>query len=269
MRGKLTTILIILMFLSGLTLFLYPTVSNYINSLHQTTAIQTYSDEISQLQKEENERMWKEAEAWNRCLAGEDRWQDVKRGYDDLLNASGSGIMAYIEIPAVGITLPIGHGVEAGVLDHSVGHLDWSSLPVGGETTHCVLSGHRGLPSAELLTNIDHLDIKDVFLIHVLGETLKYRVDQIIVVEPEDVSGLQIEKGKDYVTLVTCTPYGINSHRLLVRGTRIDEGNPGTVEVTNEAKLMHPMIPVSVCMLVLVVGVFAAWICFRKKGGRT
>ena len=269
MRGKLTTILIILMFLAGLTLFLYPTVSNYINSLHQTTAIQTYSDEISQLQKEENERMWKEAEAWNRCLAGEDSWQNVQKNYNDLLNASGSGIMAYLEVPAVGITLPIGHGVEAGVLDHSVGHLDWSSLPVGGESTHCVLSGHRGLPTAELLTNIDHLEVKDIFLIHVLGETLKYRVDQITVVEPENVSGLQIEKGKDYVTLVTCTPYGINSHRLLVRGIRIDEGNPGTAEVTNEAKLVHPMIPVSVCMLVILTGMCAVWLYYRKRGGRT
>ncbi len=268
MKGKMTTILIIIMFLAGLTLFLYPIVSNYVNSIHQTTAIQTYSDEVSQLEQEENEKMWMEAEAWNHRLAGGTDLLNLQKEYNDILNAGGNGIMAYLEIPAVGITLPIGHGVEAGVLDHSVGHLDWSSMPVGGKSTHCVLSGHRGLPSAELLTNIDHLEVKDIFLIHVLGETLKYRVDQITVVEPEDVSGLQIESGKDYVTLVTCTPYGINSHRLLVRGVRMGSGTAEVIAVTNEAKLIHPMYPVGVCMGMIFVAMLAVWILMRRKGDR-
>lgn len=169
--------------------------------------------------------------------------EEDKGAYDTLLDISGTGIMGYIEIPTINISLPVYHGTEDAVLQIAVGHLEWSSLPVGGEDTHCVLSGHRGLPSAKLFTNLDKLVVGDKFVMRVLDEVLTYEVDQILIVEPTDVSTLIIEAGKDLCTLVTCTPYGFNSHRLLVRGHRIENQEEAqAIRVTSDAIQIEPLI---------------------------
>ena len=172
---------------------------------------------------------------------------------------SGLGIMGYIDIPGIDCSLPIYHGTEESVLQIAVGHLEWSSLPVGGESTHCVLSGHRGLPSAKLFTNLDKLQAGDIFLLRVLDEVLTYEVDQILIVEPQETGALRIEKGKDYCTLVTCTPYGINTHRLLVRGHRIDNIEEAkTVRVTADAiqiepLLVAPVVAIPILLLLMIL----------------
>lgn len=169
--------------------------------------------------------------------------EEDKGAYDTLLDISGTGVMGYIEIPTINISLPVYHGTEDAVLQIAVGHLEWSSLPVGGEDTHCVLSGHRGLPSAKLFTNLDKLVVGDKFVMRVLDEVLTYEVDQILIVEPTDVSTLMIEAGKDLCTLVTCTPYGINSHQLLVRGHRIENQEEAqAIRVTSDAIQIGPLI---------------------------
>ena len=242
--GRAFSAVIFLLFLAGLSLLLYPTVSNYWNTARQTRAILSYDDSVSRLREEEARRLWEEAEDFNRSLLDRPSsyvlTEDQAARYPSTLLAEGSDVMAYLEIPAIGATLPICHGTESDTLQKSVGHLEWSSLPVGGESTHCVLSGHRGLPSSELLTNIDHLEPGDLFYIHVLGRCLAYQVDQISVVEPDDFSLLGIAPGQDYVTLLTCTPYGINTHRLLVRGVRVQSGGAasGTVNPPNELQVL-------------------------------
>ena len=242
--GRASGVLIFLLFLAGLSLLLYPTVSNYWNTARQTKAILSYDDSVSQLREEEARRLLKEAEDFNRSLLDRPSayalTEDQAARYPSTLLTEGSDVMAYLEVPAIGVTLPICHGTESGTLQKSVGHLEWSSLPVGGESTHCVLSGHRGLPSSELMTNIDHLEPGDLFYIHVLGQRLAYQVDQISVVEPDDFSLLGIEPGQDYVTLLTCTPYGINTHRLLVRGVRVRDGGAvsGNVNPPNELQVI-------------------------------
>lgn len=239
--GRISSAVILLLFLAGLSLLLYPAVSNYWNTARQTRAILSYDDSVSRLREEEARQLWAEAEDFNRSLLDRPSayalTEDQAARYPSALLAEGSDVMAYLEIPSIGITLPICHGTENDTLQKSVGHLEWSSLPTGGPDTHCVLSGHRGLPSSELLTNIDHLETGDLFYIHVLGRRLTYQVDQISVVEPDDFSQLGIQPGEDYVTLLTCTPYGINTHRLLVRGVRVEEGGsaaPGRVDPPNE-----------------------------------
>lgn len=226
MRKHVSTIVLILVFLLGLSLMLYPTVSDCWNSLHQSRAIASYARKVSQLEKDVYDRLWESARAYNRDLA--DRQNafvlsaEQRAAYERLLNVSGQGIMGYLEIPAIDCSLPIYHGTEETVLQIGVGHLEWTSLPVGGESTHCVLSGHRGLPSAKLFTNLDKLSTGDTFRLRVLNEVLTYEVDQVLIVEPQQTAALQVVQGQDYCTLVTCTPYGINTHRLLIRGHRID-----------------------------------------------
>lgn len=221
-----TDLLLILIFFVGLSLLLYPSISDYWNSFHQTRVIQSYTKEVAELEKEQYDTIWNDAWEYNRSLllrsTGFVLPEEQKAEYESLLNLSGQGIMGYLEIPKIEISLPVYHGTEESVLQVGIGHLDWSSLPVGGAGSHCVLSGHRGLPSAKLLTNLDRMQTGDCFYLQVLDETLTYEVDQILIVEPEETAQLQIEEGKDYCTLVTCTPYGINTHRLLVRGTRVD-----------------------------------------------
>lgn len=247
MKKRLPTILLILVFLTGLSLLLYPTVSDYINSLHQSRAIADYAGSVANLDNTIYEKLLTDARNYNAELAGMDYrpafTEEEKREYENLLNVSGNGIIGYIEIPLIGCSLPIYHGTEEEILQIAVGHIDWTSLPVGGESTHCVLSGHRGLPSAKLFTDLDRLTEGDTFLIRVLDETLTYEVDQILIVEPKDTEALQIEKGKDYCTLVTCTPYGINTHRLLVRGHRIENTEEAeAIRVTADALQIDPMI---------------------------
>ena len=233
--------------IAGLSLLLYPSVSDYWNSFHQTQAIASYAEEVSGLNEVEYDKLWAEAQEYNEKLAKQDSIfmlpEAQKKEYTKLLDISGTGIMGYIEIPSIRCSLPIYHGTEESALQIAVGHLEWSSLPVGGESTHCVLSGHRGLPSAKLFTNLDQLKEGDVFLLRVLDEVLTYEVDQILIVEPQETDSLTIEEGKDLCTLVTCTPYGINTHRLLVRGHRIENlEDANSIYVTADAMQIEPLI---------------------------
>ena len=262
-KGNFITILLVLILLVGLSLLLYPSVSDYWNSLHQTKAIATYAEDVANLNQNQYGEIWAAAERYNASLADRDNaylLSDAqKEEYERLLNVSGLGIMGYIEIPSIDCSLPIYHGTEESALQIAVGHLEWSSLPVGGRSTHCVLSGHRGLPSAKLFTNLDKLQMGDVFMLRVLDEVLTYEVDQILIVEPQETGALQIEEGQDYCTLVPCTPYGINTHRLLVRGHRIDNIEAAkTVRVTADAiqiepLLVAPVVAIPILLLLLIL----------------
>lgn len=225
-RKHISTIFIILIFLVGLGFISYPTVSNLWNQAHQSRAIATYSKQVEKLDDSENKKMLKAARKYNKSLLKKsDHWKlskKDKKKYESLLDVSGTGIMGYIEVPKIDCSLPIYHGTDEGALQIAIGHLEGSSLPVGGKSTHCVLSGHRGLPSARLFTDLDQMEEGDIFILNILGRKLAYEVDQIRVVLPEEMSDLEIEEGKDLCTLVTCTPYGINTHRLLVRGHRTE-----------------------------------------------
>ena len=258
-----TTVFLVLLLLAGVSLLLYPSLSNYWNSMHQTRAIASYAETVSQLDTAQYDEMWKAAQDYNRSLAQRETafalTGEQKAAYESLLDVSGLGVMGYIEIPEIDCSLPIYHGTEESVLQVAVGHLEWSNLPVGGEGTHCVLSGHRGLPSAKLFTNLDKLAVGDTFLLRVLDEVLTYEVDQILIVEPEQVDALGIVPGEDYCTLVTCTPYGINTHRLLVRGHRV-ENTPeaARMHVTADATqfdplLVAPVLAIPVLLLLLMI----------------
>ena len=258
-----TTVFLVLLLLAGVSLLLYPSLSDYWNSMHQTRAIASYAETVSQLDTAQYDEMWKVAQDYNRALSQRETafalTDEQKAAYESLLDVSGLGVMGYIEIPEIDCSLPIYHGTEESVLQVAVGHLEWSSLPVGGEGTHCVLSGHRGLPSAKLFTNLDKLVVGDTFLLRVLDEVLTYEVDQILIVEPEQVDALGIVPGEDYCTLVTCTPYGINTHRLLVRGHRV-ENTPeaARMHVTADATqfdplLVAPVLAIPVLLLLLMI----------------
>ncbi|MDO4312463.1 MAG: class C sortase [Eubacteriales bacterium] len=259
-RKNLSTVILILIFLVGLSLLLYPTVSDYWNSFHQSKAIAEYTEQVAELDNETYERLWKDAQDYNRTLIGKagryDMTEEEQEEYESLLNVSGNGIIGYIEIPSIRCSLPIYHGVDEAVLQIAVGHIAGSSLPVGGKGTHCVLSGHRGLPSAKLFTNLDQLTEGDTFILRVLDETLTYEVDQILIVEPHEMDALEIEEGKDYCTLVTCTPYGINTHRLLVRGHRVaNQDEADEARVTADALQIEPVIvaPVMAVPMLLIL----------------
>ena len=258
MRKHLSTIVLVFLLLIGLSLLLYPTVSDYWNSFHQTRAITTYAENVAALDSASYDAIWEAARQYNRNLCSRSNGlrlsEEQKAEYERLLDVSGVGVMGYIEIPEIDVSLPIYHGTEDSVLQVAVGHLEWTSLPVGGESTHCVLSGHRGLPSAKLFTNLDKLREGDTFLLRVLDEILTYEVDQILIVEPQDTAALEIVEGQDYCTLVTCTPYGINTHRLLVRGHRIDNiEEVKTVRVTADAIQIEPMLVASVVAIPMLL----------------
>ena len=258
MKKHLSTILLIAVFLIGLSLLLYPSVSDYWNSFHQSRAIAGYSRQVAQLEGESCDRLWQAAEAYNRALRSRQNvyrlTQEQKAEYESLLNVSGNGIIGYIEIPSIGCSLPIYHGTDEAVLQIAVGHIAGTSLPVGGQGTHCALSGHRGLPSAKLFTDLDKMVDGDIFVLRVLDETLTYVVDRILIVEPYEMDALEIEAGKDYCTLVTCTPYGINTHRLLVRGHRIENiAQAKIVRVTADAVQIEPLIVAPVVAIPLLL----------------
>ena len=225
-KKNLSTIALVLVFFVGLSVLLYPTISDYWNSLHQSQAIATYADSVAEMDEQDYEEMWNAAQEYNEKLFetghGLGLKKKEKKEDNNLLNVSGTGIMGYIEVPKIDCSLPIYHGTDERALQIAIGHLEGSSLPVGGKSTHCVLSGHRGLPSARLFTDLDQMEEGDIFILNILGRKLAYEVDQIKVVRPEEMSDLEIEEGKDLCTLVTCTPYGINTHRLLVRGHRTE-----------------------------------------------
>lgn len=234
MKRILANLSVALIFLAGLSILLYPSVSDYINDLHASRAIVNYDDAVAGLEEEDYTKELEAAVAYNARLAqfsnlsaaasAEEELEDSP--YENLLNVGGSGVMGSIKIPAIKVNLPIYHGTDEAILQVAVGHYVGSSLPVGGESTHAILTGHRGLPSARLFTDLDRLEEGDIFYIKVLGDILEYQIDQIQIVLPEELDSLSITEGEDYVTLVTCTPYGINSHRMLLRGTRIPyDGN--------------------------------------------
>lgn len=262
------TLFLVLILLAGLSLLLYPTFSDWWNSYHQTKAIASYAADVANLSNEDYEKIWKAATEYNASLSERNSdytlTEEQKRQYEQLLNVSGDGMMGYIEIPSINCSLPIYHGTQESVLQIAVGHIEWSSLPVGGESTHCVLSGHRGLPSAKLFTNLDRLQEGDVFMLRVLDEILTYEVDQILIVEPQETGALRIEEGKDYCTLVTCTPYGINTHRLLVRGHRI-ENQDESIRVTSDAIQIDPLIVAPIVAIPMLIILIIGSIMPRRK----
>ena len=225
MRKNLSTIILILIFLVGLSVMLYPSVSDAVNRKHQSRAVAGYAEEVEQLSDADYQTYFDAADAYNRQLNTPPNAfykPDLVSGYAQTLDISGTGIMGYITIPKISVELPIYHGTDEGVLQVAAGHLEGSSLPVGGAGTHAVISAHRGLPSAKLFTNLDELEVGDRFTITVLNRVLTYEVDQISIVLPTEIDQLLPTEGMDYVTLMTCTPYGINTHRLLVRGKRVE-----------------------------------------------
>ena len=272
MKKNRSTIILILIFLVGLSVMLYPTVSDYINQKNQSRAVASYSEEVENLSDVDYQAYFDAADDYNRRLAETPdafyRPEQVS-GYTDTLDVSGTGIMGYITIPKIGVELPIYHGTSDGVLQVAAGHLEGSSLPVGGAGTHAVISAHRGLPSAKLFTNLDELEVGDTFTITVLDRVLTYEVDQVSIVLPTETDLLQPVEGKDYVTLMTCTPYGINTHRLLVRGKRIENAeNQKHIRVTADALRIEPIIvapALAVPMLLVVLVVMLAVPHLRKR----
>ena len=246
MKNRISNIILLVVFFTGLFLLLYPGLSEYWNSFRQSKVISSYTQTVSAMDEQTYDKLWDQAQQYNQKLVqrqnGFSFSEAMRQEYESLLNPSGDGMMGYIEIPCIGVRLPIYHGTEDYELQNGVGHLEWTSLPVGGPSTHCALSGHRGLPSAKLLSNLDKVKEGDIFILYILGNELTYQVDQIRIVEPEDVSCLSTEEGKDLCTLITCTPYGVNTHRLLVRGHRVEnEEDSGTFRVTADAVQIEPV----------------------------
>lgn len=247
MKKHASTILLILILIIGLFLLLYPSFADWWNSFHQSQAITSYSEVVADMDDDQYAQIWNAAWEYNQALterANSYLLSDEQReNYEKLLNLSGNGVMGYIEIPSIDVTLPVYHGTDEAVLQVAIGHLDWTSLPVGGEGSHCVVSGHRGLPSARLFTDLDKMEVGDLFLFRVLDEVLTYQVDQIRIVEPQETDDLLIVPGQDLCTLVTCTPYGINSHRMLVRGHRVEnQAQAKTIRITADAIRIEPVI---------------------------
>ena len=244
MKQRITTAIVVLALIIGVGLIAYPTISDWWNNLHQSRAISSYIEAVNELSPEEYERIWNDAVEYNESLLGQVQTFYLEgeelEYYESQLNIEDNGIMGYLEIPTINVMLPIYHGLDEGILQVAIGHMEDTSLPVGGESTHCVVSGHRGLPSARLLTDIDKMREGDLFMFHTLNEVLTYEVDQIRIVEPEDTKDIQIIPGKDLATLVTCTPYGINSHRMLIRGHRVP--TVAADRVVSEAEQVSPFI---------------------------
>lgn len=277
LKRHFVTIILLLILFVGISLLLYPTVSDYWNSFHQSRSIATYVEEVANMDEDEYQRMVDEAEAYNKTLGTDNsRWlmsDEEKVIYESLLDLTNTGVMGYIEIPAIDVSLPIYHGTDENVLQVAIGHIEGSSLPVGGYDTHCVLSGHRGLPSAKLFTDIDKLTEGDIFILQILGKTLTYEVDQIRIVLPDQMSDLDIVEGEDYCTLVTCTPYGVNSHRMLVRGHRIANDTVSKeIRVSADAIEIEPMVIATIIsvpmLLVIIIFIFATTSNKKKRERR-
>lgn len=261
-KNRISTIFLVAVMIIGIGLMLYPTVSDYWNSMHQSRAIATYVRTVDNTDYETIDRIWTEAGEYNRKLAETGiRYvlpPERKDEYSTQLRTADTDVMAYVEIPKIKCLLPVYHGTDEAVLQVAAGHLEWSSLPVGGESSHCVISGHRGLPSAKLFTNLDEMAEGDIFMLHVLDKTLTYQVDQIRTVLPEELQDLTIEQGRDLCTLITCTPYGVNTHRLLVRGTRIENLDDSGV-VISEATPVDPLL-VTFGAIMLILLAILVWL---------
>lgn len=263
MKKHLSTILLCVFFLAGLSLLLYPTFSNWWNSTRQSKAIADYDHIVETMDQEEYDRLLNAAKAFNEELKKAGTMYKLSDAqleeYYKILDISGTGIMGTIEIPEIDVEYPIYHGTKESVLAIAIGHIPGTSFPIGGTSTHCVLSGHRGLPSARLFTDLDKLAVGDLFVLRSLDEMSTYEVDQIRIVLPHEVDELRLSLGEDFCTLVTCTPYGINTHRLLVRGHRVPNEYVSSVRITSDAIQIEPMVvapivaaPILVLLLVLV-----------------
>ena len=268
MKKHSGTILLVLIFFVGLAVMLYPTISDYINQRNQTRVVNSYAQQVDGLSDADYTAYFDAADVFNQKIAADpDALYHTDRfsTYSTTLDVTGTGIMGYITIPRIGVELPIYHGTSDAVLQVAAGHLEGTSLPVGGESTHAVISAHRGLPSAKLFTNLDQLEVGDTFTITVLDRVLTYEVDQISIVLPTETDNLKVVDGKDYVTLMTCTPYGINSHRLLVRGRRIETPDKlKHIRVTADAVKIEPIITAPIMALPLLL-VLLLWLLFSNR----
>ncbi|MDR1572259.1 MAG: class C sortase [Clostridiales Family XIII bacterium] len=271
LRRHALTLTLLGVFFAGLSVLLYPFVSDYVNSRHQSRVIAGYSESVVRMDDASYAGMLDAARAYNEALrANPSRYilsEEERAEYESLLRVSGTGAMGYLEIPSIRVRLPIYHGTGEEVLQAGIGHMEGTSLPVGGPGTHTAITGHRGLPSSLLLTDLDKMSIGDLFMITTLDEVLSYEADQILIVEPDELESLAIVEGMDYATLVTCTPYGINSHRLLVRGHRV-EGAGGGARVTADAIMIEPAFSAAIfaapMLLALLIG---ALIRYRRRRG--
>ncbi|MEA4915047.1 MAG: class C sortase [Christensenella sp.] len=276
MKKLLPNLMLAFVFLAGLTLLLYPTVSNYINTLHQSHVVSSYEAEVAKHQAEDYTPIREAAIAYNAALAANPnrflQTDEELTAYNALLNPFNNGIMGYVEIDKIDVKLPIYHGTDDSVLQVGAGHVVGTSLPTGGAGTHCAISGHSGLPSAMLFTNLDQLAVGDEFLLHVLNEALTYRVDQILVVEPYDLTVLEIDPDQDYCTLVTCTPYGINSHRLMVRGVRTQKEAPVATSAPVQTEIIqsepYAYAPAVLAILFLLILIFILLLWEKKTRRR-
>ena len=271
-----STIILTVIFLVGLGVMLYPTVSDYWNSFHQTRAIANYDAVVAELDETDYEALFQAAEEYNEKLRGLgapfSEHEELSELYYSVLDVAGNGIIGYINIPKINVNLPIYHGTSDSVLNVAAGHLEGSSLPIGGEARHSVLSAHRGLPSAKLFTDLDELEVADIFTITVLNQVLTYEVDQILIVEPTQMEALNVTAGQDYCTLLTCTPYGINSHRMLVRGHRVENIDDRVIVVTPDAQKIPtyyviPAVGVPLLFIVLFIMLVASGGHKPKKTG--
>ncbi|MBQ7535966.1 MAG: class C sortase [Stomatobaculum sp.] len=255
--------------IAGTVLLVYPSASDYWNSFHQSQSIMGYAEQVAQMSAADHAKFISEAAEYNAMLAKNgNEWkmnEAQKKEYESKLTFSSTGVMGYIDVPKINVKLPIYHGTSDAVLQTSIGHLPETSLPVGGSGSHCVLSGHRGLPSARLFSDLDKMSYGDTFTLSVLNETYTYQVDQIRVVEPTDIRELKIQPDMDLCTLVTCTPYGINSHRLLVRGHRIQNAN-GDAQVVADALQINPAHVAPFFMIIIISGLLVVF--FTKTGKR-
>lgn len=269
--GMLSTIIIGLIFAIGLGIMLYPTVSDWWNSMHQSRAIQSYADTVSEMSEQDYDAIFSVAEEYNnrRRAAGAAMLKDPLDGYEQTLTIDGTNVIGYVEIPKINVKLPVYHGTNERELQAGCGHLDGSSLPIGGESNHAVLSTHRGLPTAKLFSDLDQLEEGDTFTITVLNRVLTYEVDQIRIVLPTQMQDMSIVEGMDYCTLMTCTPYGINTHRLLVRGHRIETQN--LIHLEQDASKVNPLlVAIAVGLpILLIVLVILIWRTGRKPPAYT
>ncbi len=271
-RGpSISTIILVIILLAGVGIFLYPSVSDWWNSMHATRAIANYVTVVEEMSGQEKEELLESARAYNETLPNGvdfDLSDEEYAEYESLLDVTGTGIMGYVQISAIGVNLPIYHSVDEGVLQIAVGHIPGSSLPVGGERTHCVLSGHRGLPSAKLFSDLDQIVEGDTFTLNIMDQTTTYMVDQIRIVLPEETDELAIKNGKDYCTLVTCTPYGVNSHRMLVRGKRIDNIIGEVVVVSEAVRIPNYVVAPAIGIPLLFIILLIMLIYYRRLGPR-
>lgn len=257
MKNKIIIYVVVILFIVGLLFILYPTFNNLWNNYNQSKAISNHITQIENMTENEIKLAISEAIEYNRTIAtrgiSSALNEEEQKIYNDLLNVSNNSIMGYIEIPKIHVKLPIYHGTSDQVLQVAIGHVAGSSLPIGGDSTHSILMGHRGLPSAKLFTSLDKMALGDYFYIYALNDTLVYQVDDIKIIKPEELADIKIEAGQDYVTLVTCTPYGINSHRLLVRGHRVLNGTTDVKTYNNDQKIKICIIFFLIVILLIVV----------------